>query len=323
MAQTDTSGVGGGRQQWPDLPEATRSEIERRLGDPVVSAVSLPGGFSPGLASRLTLAGGSTVFVKAVSPALNPESPAFHRREATIAAALPADAPAPRLLWSFDEGAAGWVVLAFEAIDAASPPLPWRPADLDRVIAAIDALGESLTPSPVPDTVTGRAEDWNLIRIPRWSWMRDAPPEGLDNWSLRHLDLLVRAEEGRMEAARDETLLHLDLRADNMLLTADRVLIVDWPHARIGAPFIDLVGFAPSLAMQGGPAPDELFRRSVTGRATDPDRLRPVVAAIAGFFTMASLGDPVPGLPTLRAFQAAQAVEARRWLARLIEVEPE
>ncbi len=323
MTRMDTSGVGGGRQRWADLPDATRAEIERRLGDRVVGATSQPGGFSPGMASRLTLAGGAEVFVKAVSAALNPESPAFHRREAIVAAALPTDAPVPRFLWSFDEGADGWVVLAFDAIDGASPALPWRPADVERVIAAIDALGESLTPSPVPDSVVERAEHANVIRIPRWSWMRDLPPEGLDEWSLRHIDLLVEAERGASDAARGETLLHFDLRADNMLLAGDRVLVVDWPHARVGAAFVDLVAFAPSLAMQGGPEPEALFRRSTTGRTVDPDRLRPVVAAVAGFFTMASLGDPVPGLPTLRRVQAAQAVEARRWLARLVGVEPE
>jgi len=40
-----------------------------------------------------------------------------------------------------------------------------------------------------------------------------------------------------------------------------------------------------------------------------------VVAAIAGYFTRQSLQPPPPGLPTVRAFQAAQGVVARDWLA--------
>ena len=39
------------------------------------------------------------------------------------------------------------------------------------------------------------------------------------------------------------------------------MLVVDWPHARIGAAWVDLLWFAPSVAMQGGPAPNELLRR--------------------------------------------------------------
>jgi hypothetical protein len=46
-----------------------------------------------------------------------------------------------------------------------------------------------------------------------------------------------------------------------VLLAADRVVVLDWPHASIGAAWADLVFFAPSVAMQGGPAPAELARR--------------------------------------------------------------
>jgi hypothetical protein len=70
------------------------------------------GGFSPGVAVRLRLAGGRRVFLKAVGPEPNPDSPAMHRSEARVAAALPRAAPAARLLWLLDRH--GWVALAFE-----------------------------------------------------------------------------------------------------------------------------------------------------------------------------------------------------------------
>ena len=41
-----------------------------------------------------------------------------------------------------------------------------------------------------------------------------------------------------------------------------------------------------------------------------------VVAAVAGFFTSRALQPPPSGLPTVRAFQAAQGDVARRWLAQ-------
>jgi len=84
--------------------------------------VTQPGGFSPGLAARLRTTDGRRVFVKAVSEAGNPDSPDIHRREARVVAALPAEAPVPRLLWSHDEG--GWVVLCFEDIDGRLPAQP-------------------------------------------------------------------------------------------------------------------------------------------------------------------------------------------------------
>jgi aminoglycoside phosphotransferase (APT) family kinase protein len=141
-------------------------------------------------------------------------------------------------------------------------------------------------------------------------------PARLDGWSLRHLDRLAALEAEAPVAAAGGTLLHLDLRADNMLLTSDRVVVVDWPHARVGAPWVDLLFFAPSVAMQGGPPPEDLLSRTSHARQADADAVTAVVAGIAGFFVREGMQPAPPGLPTLRAFQAAQGEVAREWLAR-------
>src|SRR5215831_3599191 len=44
------------------------------------------------------------------------------------------------------------------------------------------------------------------------------------------------------------------------------------------------------------------------------DAVTALVCAMAGYVTERSLQPPPPGLPTIRAFQAAQATIARRWL---------
>ena len=146
--------------------------------------------------------------------------------------------------------------------------------------------------------------------------MQQERPARLDGWSHRHLDRLAAIEAEAPAAAAGDTLLHLDLRADNMLLTPDRVVVVDWPHARVGAPWVDLLFFAPSVAMQGGPPPEHLLLHYPHARQADADAVTAVVAAIAGFFVREGLQPAPPGLPTLRAFQAAQGEAARTWLAR-------
>lgn len=95
-------------------------------------------------------------------------------------------------------------------------------------------------------------------------------------------------------------------------------MVVDWPAACRGSSLLDLVLLAPSVAMQGGPAPRELLARTAVGRRAAADVLTPLVCAFAGYLTERSLQPPPSGLPTLRAFQAAQAVEAVRWLAGLL-----
>jgi aminoglycoside phosphotransferase (APT) family kinase protein len=137
----------------------------------------------------------------------------------------------------------------------------------------------------------------------------------LDVWTRRHLDELERLESGVAAATAGSTLLHQDLRADNLLLTECGVMVVDWPHARVGQPWVDLLWFAPSVAMQGGPDPDDLLGRFRPAASADPDAIDAMLAAIAGFFTLGALLPDPPGLPTLRAFQAAQGDIARRWLA--------
>jgi hypothetical protein len=106
------------------------------------------------------------------------------------------------------------------------------------------------------------------------------------------------------------------VRADNILLTDDRVWFVDWPHACVGAAWVDVVCFAPSVAMQGGPTPEEVIARHPACRTAEPAEITATVAALAGYFTHRALQPPPPGLPTVRAFQAAQGVVARRWLAQ-------
>jgi aminoglycoside phosphotransferase (APT) family kinase protein len=138
----------------------------------------------------------------------------------------------------------------------------------------------------------------------------------LDGWSARNLDRLAGLEAGAPEAAAGGTLLHLALRADNLLLTSDRVFVVDWPHARVGDAWVDLLFFAPSVAMQGGPSPEELLDRYPRAGQAEEGAITAVVCAIAGFFVHEGLRPAPPGLPTLRAFQAAQGRVARGWLAR-------
>lgn len=303
------------RIPWEALPERVRAEVERRLGSPVADARTQEGGFSPGVAARLTLADGGRAFVKAVSPERNVMTPSVYRREARIVAAIPPGAPVPRLMWMLDDDPDGWVVLAFEDVEGRQPSLPWRADELDQVLETMEALAADLTPSPLrPPLVADAAEAFGGVDDLSWASLVAVPDPALDPWSSRHLEGLASLEASAGEAARGDTLQHFDIRADNLLLSADGVRIVDWPHAHLGQPWVDLVWFAPSVTMQGGPVPEDLVRRYPPARAADPAALDAVVVAVAAYFTSASLLPPLPGLPTLRAFQAAQAEVARAWV---------
>lgn len=304
----------GVRLQWSQLPARVRGAVEGWLGSRVVSATTRPTGFSPGLAAQLQAANGRLVFAKAVCSEPNPDTPILHRREAKVVRALPEGAPVPRLLWTYDEGEPGWIVLIFQYVSGWNPTLPWHVEELGRVIEALGTLAEVLTPSPLRGDAVATAGDLMARRICSWKLLQQERPDDLDDWSLRHLDKLVALDAVATQAVAGETLLHFDIRADNVLLTPDRVWFVDWPHACVGAAWVDLVGFAPSVTMQGGPTPELLLKRHPAYRDTDPGAVTAVVAAVAGYFTHRALQPPPAGLPTVRAFQAAQGIVARRWV---------
>jgi hypothetical protein len=306
-------GVGGNRLDWAELPDTVRKSIEVAVGSTVVDAASQPGGFSPGLAARLRLADGRRVFAKAVSGV--PHAIDFYRREAAVAGRLPVRVAAPRLLWS--GGGDDWAALVFADVAGHPPPLPWRPVDWRRVHDAVVALSADLTPSPVDLPAIGADPDlfagWRSLAADP-ALAAELEPWALGPWARANVERLAALEADWPTAAAGDTLVHCDLRADNMMLAGERVLFVDWPHAAVGAPWVDLLGMLPSVAMQGGPDPADVWRDSPLAAGADPAAVDSVLAGLTGFFVHSSLLPAPPGLPTLRRFQRLQGEPALAWL---------
>ena len=303
------------RLPWEQVPAGLRAAAEERLGGAVTAARTQPGGYSPGAAARLELDTGRRAFAKAVGPELNPDSPGIYRAEARIAAALPAAPWAPEFLGVIDAG--GWVLLLFEDIDGAPPAVPWRPPELARVLAAIADLASALTPAPlaapsVADRHGASFTGWRELAAEAGTGTADQ--SDLDPWARAHLPELAGLEAGWARAAGGGSLIHADLRSDNILLTAGRVVFVDWPWACRAAPWFDLVAMLPSITLEGGPPPGEILAAHPVTRGADPAAVTAVVAALAGYFIHRSRRPGPPGLPTVRAFQAAQGEVALDWL---------
>lgn len=304
----------GVRTPWWQLPPHVRDGLADALGAPVAEAVTQRGGFSPGAAARVRLDDGRRAFVKAVSSEANPGSPALHRAEARHSAALPESVPAPRLLATYDDGT--WVALAFEDVDGRQPHVPWRAEEFERVLDAVDALSRDLTPSPVAAPSAGEAVAGMFRGWERLVEQGAESDDRLDPWARRHLSGLAELAAPSAASVVGDTLAHADLRADNMLFTSDggRVVFVDWPHAVRAAPWFDLLVMLPCVRAQGGPDPEEVFTAQRVGRGADPKAVTAALAGLAGFFVQHSLLPDPPGLPTLRAFQAAQGAAALDWL---------
>lgn len=306
------------RISWLEIPIQTRAAIEVALGGEVLRSVGASGGFTPGFAGRVDLAHGEQYFVKAIGASLTPVGPEIYRREAKITASLPAGAPVPRLLATCEDNE--WVALIFEYVRGRVPD-PTAPDDLVAVLDAVTGLSGALSPSPVhaPRMVEAWADDfasWRALEV-------GDRPSGLASygpWVETHIGHLADLESGWALGADSDSLLHGDLRLDNMILTADRAYFVDWPEACIGSSWVDLVLMLPSMAMlNGGPDPEAVVTSHPLTRGVPKTQLDAVLAAIAGFFVSRSLLPPPPGLPTVREFQRLQARTALVWLRRRLD----
>lgn len=315
----------GSRLHWSDLPREIRARIADLAGADVVSETSATNGFSPGYAALLGLGNGTQVFVKAVSPEQNPESPDLARREISVAAVLPPQVCAPHLWWHHDDG--DWVLLGFQPADGRVPEMPWRPDDLARALDALTDLAEYGTPSPqdlppMDEAMAELAAGWARLAADGAAVDRAVlAVEEHGGWLRTHLDELVEVAAAAPAASAGRTLVHGDLRADNVMLAPapdDRVWLIDWPHTcRDGVRWWDLVGMLPSVAMQDGGDPQTLFWDHPNAAGADRDAVRAVLAGITGYFVHGAVQPPPPGLSNLREFQLAQGIAALDWLRRI------
>jgi aminoglycoside phosphotransferase (APT) family kinase protein len=303
------------RLRWEEMPLPIRAEVERLTGGTVIAARNCPGGFSPGLASRLTVAGGRRVFVKAMDADAWPAEAIAHRAEAVIAAALPATVPAPRFLGAFDDG--HWVVLAFEDVDGAEPSRPWDPADLRRVVGAVRRLAATPAPTTLPHAHP-RMGGWAELAGDR-SRLARLPDHS--RWAADHIARLVRLEQEGLTAARGRSLVHFDLYPHNVLLTPGEVRFVDWPHARLGAPVVDLVIVLSSAAADGIDPEPFLCGRAGTAEP-EPAAVDAVLAAHAGFLVGGGLSPAPAGLEPIVEAKLHLGLGVVNWLRQRLAGRP-
>lgn len=305
--------IGGSRLEWSDVSLALRGQIELGLGATVLDAANQAGGFSPGLAARCALSDGRRVFVKAVSRSQNEQALRMMRREIEVASQLPSSIPAPPLLLAVDDG--HWAAAVFAEIDGRQPQEPWQRDELAVVAAAVRHLADVGTPAPIATLQSVQARHEFVFTGLRRFADGDGDLSRVDPWVAATIDDLASIEARWVVAAHGASLLHADIRADNVLIGPDdQVTFVDWPHACVGAAMVDAVFWLPSVGLGDGPDPAVVAEEHGLLEGVPDADIDAVLAAVTGFFLRSAQDPAPPGLPNLRAFQQAQADVAVRWL---------
>ncbi|WP_460853907.1 phosphotransferase [Nocardioides montaniterrae] len=287
------------RLDWVHLPPRVRDEVERRIGTTVVHSISQDSGFTPGFASVLLGEDGTRHFVKAASVKAQRAFAEAYRIEARRLRSLPPEVAAPRLLWTTE--VEDWVVLETAYVDGRAPSRPWTAEDLAAVSDMLVATSVLLTPAP------GIGLDRAVDDLASWVDMWDSVD--------RPHTAECRALASRFgEVVDGDTLVHTDVRDDNLLITRDgEVSLCDWNFPVVGAAWLD------SLWLLIGPRGDGLdveahiaahpLLSSVPAESIDV-----VLALILGYLENSSTLPVPPTSPSLRRAQRWQRDVLRDWL---------
>lgn len=291
------------RLEWPHLPPPVRTAVEERCGSAVVEAISQGGGFTPGFASVLVCEDGSRHFVKAASSRAQRIFAESYREEARKLRSLPDTIPAPRLLWVED---GDWVVLGLEYVAARAPKRPWRGDELDLCLDAAEIVADELTPVP-----EGMDLDPVAVELADWPGLWDAVA---DRDARAHADEAAALAATFAQVTGGETLVHTDLRDDNVLLTDDgRALFCDWNWPVVGAPWLD------SLILLISPRGDGIDVERILGqrrllRDVPADHVDRMLALLAGYLLGRAAEPSPPTSPHLRDAQRWQGEAVWGWL---------
>jgi hypothetical protein len=253
------------------------------------------GGYSRNEHWTVVCSDGTRAFVKVAS--IEP-GPQWLRDEVAVYECV-AGPFMPRFL-GWEDGDEPLLVLEDLSHGARFPP-PWEPGDVESVLATLGELAAVHAQLP------------RLDETPLAGWddvARDPGP--LLSLGLVSAEWLEKALPSLLDAARatplaGDSVVHCDVRSDNLCLRDGRAVLFDWNHARSGNGTFDVAFWLPSLALEGGPTPFGLSR--------DADEL---AAVVAGFFGALAGLPPPEGAPRVRSFQRAQFEVALPWACAVV-----
>ncbi|MEV1200438.1 phosphotransferase family protein [Microbispora rosea] len=175
----------------------------------------------------------------------------LYEREMWAGSVLPEHIPTPRMLLA--EQAPEWVAMVFEHIDNAEhADLSPRSPHIPRVLSAVNRMNAALTPCPSA-AASPVAQNVYALRAKAAHMLTERADTLGDDLEL-YRDALAGFDPVHLVG---DTLLHYDLHAGNILITRERVQVIDWSFACQGAPWGDLALLAPRL-IQAGHTPEQM-----------------------------------------------------------------
>lgn len=310
---------------WQQVPLVVRRQVALALGAPVTRATRSWGGYGPTPTYRLVLKDGRRAFFKGTFQHSN----AFMKNTLLAEERVYRDLASvlgkwmPHLYATFHQD--DWHVLILEDLGPQSVP-PWTPRQTRAITHALAAFHQSSLGSPLPAWLPSPAEElaqenWRQTAEESQEFQRIAALAGEDapqalKW-LRQISPTI--ERVMLRSALKEgayAILHGDLRSDNLRFRQGQLYLFDWPSITIGRPEWDMVAFAQTVTVEGGPSPEQVMTWYGERFPVDTDAVECALAWWLTFFAQRAWQPEIPGLPRLRRFQRQQLGVLISWAAR-------
>jgi hypothetical protein len=289
--------------------------VAQATGKRIVSCLPLAksGGYTRALRCQARFADGTSVFVKA---ATEPDTTKWIHHEAAVYEALGEQPFLAHYYGSVEYGDdTAFPAILLEDLTEAYWGPPWRNGEVEKVIAALDAI------HPLADRFPAGflpAQEEQRPVLVSWELIAADPEPFLSlgfctrAWLDAALPALIHAD--RVVVLDGDDLIHQDIRSDNICFPEDgRVIIVDWNWACRGNAAIDLAAWLPSLHREGGPAPETILFD------------KPELAGMLAGFWAYRAPQPAPDFPggeRIRQIQTLQVKYALPWAAKVLGLPP-
>lgn len=278
----------------------TLARVEKITGAKPVSSRPINSGYT--LAERwvMQLDNGISVFVKV---ATDTDTSIWLRDEAKVYNRVRADFLPNIIGWEDGE----FPIMALEDLSAGEWTSNWTPEHIKRVVGVIEKLAATKAPTDLPSLADFAP------KLTGWQEVETDPTPFLGlglvsaEWLQASLPALVQAEKNmKLEG---DSLVHLDIRSDNICFYGDRTLLVDWNWAHRGNSKFDLIFWLPSLCKEGGPPPWEFT-------LDEPE----FIAAVAGYFAARAPRPPHAHTKAIRQLQLDQLKVALPWAVKALNL---
>lgn len=282
-------------------PSDIVERVERLVRARAISWVKTKGGYSSAGRYRVKFDDSSSAFVKWGTDEL---TAGWLRDEYRIYSTLRADFIPALIEWEDAEHP----ILILEDLAGGHWPPPWSASQIEHVFDLLENVRSTQMPDEFP-VLTRLGEGFN-----GWETIAEDPSGFLglgivsDTWLAHALPILLKAEtEAQLEGG---SLVHTDVRSDNICLLSDRTLLVDWNWAKRGNPMLDVVIWLPSLHVEGGPEPWSFDIQ-------EPE----LIAAVTGFYA-AHAYQPAnfPGAEPIRQLQLRLLKSLLPWASRALDL---